>query len=375
MITFTDERLYVKGTCSATLTDKSTGDIKYFSDKFQTANITTEVSAEPIRAGLGNGIAAIIPSDSALNVDFSTADFNLYAKIAQVGGTLNYNAPAMTCQVVTASTTDLKVDVTDGIPVAQLGFSEVHCYVQEVGAASPIGVHGVAYPITAEGAVTGFTAAAGKKYKVWFCVNKASARVGTVPSFIDPAVYHFTSQMAVYANKTGGSKNGTRVGWLYAIIPSLKLSGTGGGVVGDQTTADTTSISGQAIISDSEVVSETCDDCGGGGNVYAYYIYVPDDGAEAIAGLAIVGGVVSLPVSTTAQIPVKFVMENGELVTPNYAELTYEMKTAIEGTTVSAAGVITAGSTAGEGDLQVTYSGGKKPVSTMAAVSVTAAGG
>ena len=32
MITFTDKRLYVKGTCSAILSDKNTGDIVYFSD-------------------------------------------------------------------------------------------------------------------------------------------------------------------------------------------------------------------------------------------------------------------------------------------------------------------------------------------------------
>lgn len=129
MISFTDPRLYVKGTCSAILMDKSTGDIKYFSDKFQTGNLATSVTAGEIRAGLGNGIAAIIPSDSALNVEFTAADFNLFAKMAQVGGTLNYNAPAMTCQVVEAEGTSLKVDVTEGIPVAQLGFSEVRCYV------------------------------------------------------------------------------------------------------------------------------------------------------------------------------------------------------------------------------------------------------
>ena len=75
MITFTDKRLYVKGTCSAILSDKNTGDIVYFSDKFQTGNMTTSVTTGEIRAGLGNGIATIIPSDSALNVEFAAADF------------------------------------------------------------------------------------------------------------------------------------------------------------------------------------------------------------------------------------------------------------------------------------------------------------
>lgn len=231
MITFTDKRLYVKGTCSAILSDKNTGDIVYFSDKFQTGNMTTSVTTGEIRAGLGNGIATIIPSDSALNVEFAAADFNLFAKMAQVGGTLNYNAPAMTCQIVEASSGTLTIDVTGGDPVAQLGFSDVFCYVQEVGASSPISIYGKSYLISSAGEVTGFTATSGKKYKVWYCVNQASAQVGAVPSFIDPATYHFTAQMAVYMNATGTASNntGSRCGWLYAIVPSLKLAGTGGG--------------------------------------------------------------------------------------------------------------------------------------------------
>lgn len=44
MISFTDPRLYVKGTCAAMLLDKSTGDVKYWSDKFQTGNITTSLT-------------------------------------------------------------------------------------------------------------------------------------------------------------------------------------------------------------------------------------------------------------------------------------------------------------------------------------------
>ena len=163
MITFTDKRLYVKGTCSAILTDKTTGDIVYFSDKFQTGNMTTSVTTGEIRAGLGNGIATIIPSDSALNVEFAAADFSLFAKMAQVGGTLNYNAPAMTCQIVEATGDTLTIDVTGGAPVAQLGFSDVFCYVQEVGAASPIATYGQSYPISATGEITGFTATSGTK--------------------------------------------------------------------------------------------------------------------------------------------------------------------------------------------------------------------
>lgn len=355
MIAFTDKRLYVQGTCSAILTDKSTGDIKYFSDKFQTANVTTSVNAGEIRAGLGNGIADIIPTDSALNVEFTAADFNMFAKVAQVGGTLGYSAPAMTSQVVTATGSELTINVDGGVPVAPLGLTKVMCYVQEVGVSSPISQHGTAYPIGEDGKIADFTATSGTKYKVWYCVNKATAQVATIPSFIDPAVYHFTAQMAVYTN-AGGKNTGSRCGWLYIIVPSLKLGGTGGGVVGDQTTADTTSISGQAVISDSEIVDELAEPCSGG-SVYAYYVYVSDDNADAVSGLAVVGGVVNVKTSGKTQIPVKFVMENGQLVTPNYGDLTYKLTGAPSGTTVNTKGVITSGTSAGECEGTATYEG------------------
>lgn len=376
MISFTDPRLYVKGTCAAMLTDKSTGDIKYWSDKFQTGNITTSLTEGEIRAGLGNGIAAIIPSDSDLQVEFTAADFSLWAKAAQVGGTLNYNAPAMTCQVIEATAASLTLDVSKGAPMAQLGFSQVVCYVQEVGKSAPVGVYGTAYPVDATtGAVKDFTATVGTKYKVWYCVNKATAQVATISSFFDPGVYHFTATLAVYANKTAGEKNsGTRVGWLYVIVPSLKLGGNAG-VVGDQTNNDTTSVSGRAVISDADVVSELCEGCNGGGNVYAYYVYVPDDGAEMIQGLAVVGGSVDVAASETAQIPVRFVMQNGELVIPaSYSDgFTYTATGAPEGTTVSASGLITAGAAAGDFDVAITYDNGGEDLKLSITASVTAA--
>ena len=101
---------------------------------------------------------------------------------------------------------------------------------------------------------------------------------------------------------------------------------------------------------------------------------VPDNGAEAITGLAIVGGVITLNTSTTAQVPVQYVMANGELVEPNYNDLTYDLTTPISGTSVSEAGVITEGSTAGDGEITVTYDGVTPNLTCVANVSVTAAG-
>ena len=150
--------------------------------------------------------------------------------MAQVGGTLRYNASAPVCQVVTADSAVLKVDVSSGAPVAQVGMSKVLCYVQTVGESSLIAQDGVPYSIGADGTVTGFTAESGKQYKVWYFINKASAQLGTITSMMNPKVLHWTMQMPVYANANSESNGGTRVGWLYAIVPMLKLNGDGGGV-------------------------------------------------------------------------------------------------------------------------------------------------
>lgn len=372
MIRFTDKKLFVKGTCQAIVSDKGNGDILYYSDKFQTGNITTSVTMGEIRAGLGNGVVAIIPSDSALNVDFNAADFSLWAKAAQLGASVKYSAPVMVCQDIVASGASLTVDVSAGTPVAQLGYSEKFAYVLEVGKAAPVMQYGTAYPISDEGVITGFTAVSGTEYKVWYYINKPSAQVATISSMFDPKVVHFTAQIAVYANESGNANEGTRVGWLYVIVPSLKFGGNGG-IVGDQATADTTSLSGQALVYDSDVVGEGCESCGGSGNAFAYYVYVPDDAASNIEGLAIIGGNIEVPISQTVQVPVKLVMADGSLANPSsYTEgFTYKLGTGgPSGTTVSNAGLIKAGTTAGDVEITVTYNDGNTEYKVDATVNV-----
>lgn len=372
---FTDERIYLKGTCNATLRDKN-GNVVYYSDKFQEANIATEVDAGEIRAGMGNGRAAIIPSNANLNVTFNAADFDLWAKIAQVGGTLRYNAPVTTCQDITATGEALAIDVSKGAPVAYPGYSDIFCYVQEINQPSPMAQGGIAYPLNAEtGAVSDFTAVSGKKYKVWYCANQAGAKLGTVPSMIDPGVYHFTSRHPLFVNATGEANSGTRIGWLDCVVPVLKLGGTGGGIVGDQTNPDTTSISGYALAEDSKVIGEGCEDCAFGSN-YAYYIFIPDVGADQVKDILVLGGVVSVTAGGSKQIPVQFVMKNGELVpVTDYSEgFTFEATAAPTGTSVSATGLVSAGSAAGDFDVKITYDNGDedKP-EFQTAVSVVSA--
>lgn len=370
MIQFTDNRLYLKGTCNVTLSAVDGSVIHYQSNKFSTGNITPSTNLNEIRAGLGNPIACMIPSDAGLQVNFEAADFSMYAKAAQLGATLQYVAPKWTCQTVTASSAVLSISVTNGVPVAGLGLSEAKAIVQEVGAASPIATDGAAYPITSAGVVTGFTASSGKSYKVWYQVQDTNAQVATISTLIDPKVVRFEAQMAVYSNVTAANASGTRVGWLYYIIPCMKLQGDAT-ITGDQSNNDTTVISGQAMAYDPAVVSATCADCDT--STLGYFVYVPDNGAGSIIGLAVVGGVTTVANSTTTQLPIRFVMADGSLAAPlDYSTgFTYALASTITGTSISSAGIVTSGATDGETDVTTTYNDGTETFTCTSVLKVS----
>lgn len=374
MISFTDKSLFLKGIGNVLLTDPDTGDILYQSKQFNTGSISTSVNMNEIRAGLGNPVVAVLPSDANLTVEFTAVDFSLYEKAAQVGATLTYGAPVPVAQTIKANSTTLTIDVTDGAPVAELGMTEAMCYVQKVGAASPIATDGTAYPISAAGVISGFIATVDVTYKVWYFIQKATAHKATIGSLMDPKVVHFSASFAVYANVGGSSNSGTRVGWLYVTVPMLKLQANAN-ITGDQTNADTTVISGMALSEDDQTVSATTDLCGDVSNDLAYYVYSPCSDAEIVQGIAVVGGLVSLPVSSSAQIPVYLVMPDNTLVRPtSYSTgFTYTGSGLPSGTTVSAAGVISSGATAGDGEIEITFTDGESEFSCVLNCSVTSA--
>lgn len=372
MIRFNDPNLYTRGICSAQFADMTTGDIYFSSNKFQEGNITPSSNSDPLRAGLGNGIATIVESDADIQVNFTQANMDLKTKLAGVGAGVTYNAVAPVCQVVTADSAALKVDVTEGVPAAQYGMSKAVCYVQEVGTASAIAADGIAYGIAADGTVSGFTAVSGKQYKVWYFVEKLSAMCGKLTTAMNGKVGLFTAQMAVYSNVNAKTNEGTRWGWLYVHVP-LKLQADTAVVTGSQSNYDTTAIVGRAISADELVVSGQCEDCSG--SALGWYVLVPDGDADVVMGLvAAIGGVISVPKSGTAQVRPQAVMANGQLVALDPAKCTYAMTGAPSGTTVGqSTGVITAGETTGDADMTVTFRYGDKSFTAQCAVSVTEA--
>lgn len=365
-IKFQDTHIYLKGTCESHLDDPNTGDIKYWTNKSQTNNVTTSATLDAIKGGLGNPANCIIGTDSDVKVEEVASDFNLFAKAAQVGAALSYNAVVPRCTSITATGATLTITVADGTPVADYGMTNPVAYVLEVGVANHVADKGTAYEVDpTTGLIKGFAATTGKSYKVWYSVRQANAQVADLSSNFNPGVYRYVADIAGYANQGESVDQSMRCGTLRVIIPYLKL-GAKADTSGAQTTADTTNVSGQAIAYDDLVESGECSETNYGH--LAYFIWIPFNAEEGISGLAVVGGEVTLPVSKTAQIPVKLVMEDGSLVQPQYSDLTFTATGAPSGTTVNATGLISSGTTAGDFEVNIT----KGSLTCVVNVSVTA---
>lgn len=372
MIQFTDKRLYMKGLGCASLREVGTLNYAYWSDKFSAGSITPSADAGEITAGLGNALATMIPSNARVAVELTAQDFSLFGKAAALGASLSYGAPAPVCQVVTAAGTSIAVDVAQGTPVAGIGQSAVVCYVGEVNAAAPMAGTGTAYTLNpTTGAVNGFTAESGKSYAVFYHVSRANAQMATVTTDINGGVYVFDAEFAVYDNVNLDRLSGSRAGTFYVHIPKLKLQ-PGGAVNGDQTANDTTAITGQALADGTDVLSADCASCGSGAQPLAYYLYVPCDTSSGIQGLALVGGVLTVPANSSHTITeFKLVMADGSMVTPDPAKMTYTLTGAPSGTSVTGTTLVS-GTTAGEGEITGLWTDGSDSFSCVANLAVSA---
>lgn len=328
MIQLNNKYLYAKGTCNVIVTDPATGNIDFQSNKVQTSQLTTAVNMNELRAGLGNAIAIQLPSDSAVNLELTTADFSMTARAMQLGSSVTYNAAAPVCEVITANSDTLTLTNS---AVAPQGFSKAIAYV-DTGA--------TAYEVNSSKEVVGFTATASTKYKVYYWIANPSAQQVKAYSVFQPAVKHVTMQIAVYSTEnTSASSQGSLVGWLYCIIPRMQFSAKAD-TDGSQTSNATTVLSGTALAYDPDASEAICVDCGL--SELAYWVYVPNgDVTQDVDSLVVVGGGLALVVGNSAQVPVRFLMKDGSLIVPDYSLMSYQ--SAAQATaSVSSTGVVTA---------------------------------
>ena len=346
MMLLNNPYLYLKGTCAVTVKRPSDGQVVFQSSKVATNNFNTEVDMSPIRAGLGNTIAIQLPSNSAVNLDLTTADFSLAARAMQVGSEVAYNAITPVCVTVKADSTALSVDGAN--PVACYGDGDIYCYVNYAGATDP----GKAYTMTDAGVINGFTAVANESYNVIYYERRADAQELGISGMFAPGVYTVSAQMAVFSTEGANSGNrGSQVGWAYYYIPRMQFGGNAS-VNGGQTDPATSTLSGTALSYEDAAKDGTCVDCNFPMLAYMTYVPLTFNGNSAIAALAVVGGNISVEALDSVVIPVKYVMADNTLVQPKYSDLTITVADTTKATVSN--GVLTG---AAAGDTTMTIAG------------------
>lgn len=373
MIKFTDPRLYVQGVGTAIMLDPATGDIKFYSDKFQDGNVTVSADDGLVSAGIGNAPAIFIQTNPNVQVSVTAADYNEYAKSAAVGGKITAAAPVMTCQTVTASGATISLDVTTGTPVAGPGMDAVVCYVQQIGAASPIAQDGVAYEVNPEtGAISGFAAISGTQYLVTYFVSQANATMTTISTNVKGEVVTFMLQRPIYTNVDAKTNTGDLWGMLYEIVPRLQLMPDGAANNGNQSSPTTTAITGRGISYDAETITADCGSCALNGAPLMYRVIVPCDQTSGIDGiLGILGGTASVAVGATYQLHPAVIVGGKLSYSVPATDFTYASSATGVASVGASTGIVT-GVAAGSAEVTVTYTVGSTSYTDYVNVEVTA---
>lgn len=355
---------YAKGFSEAYVFDVNNGDLLLYSNKFKTGNITTSMNNGAIEGGLGNRLLLNIPDTTRVIGSFETADFSFEARGLQMGSTVQYNGVSLVREKIIANGTTLTVTKEPTSAYGQASSSQIYnCYV---------GNDGVNYGVdktTKE--VQGFTAVAGEEYCVLYYSAVLNAESLVVPTSFAPIIGSMVIKTPIYAENGTSAMNSSLAGYLYNFYPRAQFIGGDAGINGSQTEATTTSWNFEVLAYDE--ADETCSECANDNSVYGYMVYVPCNQADqlsAVKALVVVGGGVSVAVGNKIQLPVFYYMDNGQLVTPTYTDLTYTSASE-ETATVATNGQVT-GVAAGNTTITITVTS-KPSLKIEASVVVTGA--
>ena len=348
-----DPNLFVQGIADITIKDPDTGDIFGYDKILADGSVETSQNDNVITAEK-EAVVTVIHSGARLSGSVSSQAFSLSQRANAIGSSVEMGGASPVCKHIKADGATLKVPTT-GITIARaVGQKETDeygwCYVREHGADTYVGTnYGIDLTTGEVGKVTPFVAEQGKEYDVFFFVFNASAQKVEIGSSFDSKVGTVEIKYTVYANSNNKISNSTIAGYLYLIVPMAKFTG-GAGISASQTSNATTDYSWQALADVNNMPS--CEGCGAKGSPYGYYLFVPCGGTtQAVEGLAVIGGAVSIKNSASAQIPVKYVV-NGQLVQPTYSALSFTPADSAVAT-VSTTGVVT-GKSVGETDVEIT---------------------
>lgn len=374
-----DPNLFVKGMAEAIVTDVVTGDIIGYDNVATESSVSTEVNMGEITGGVGNPLLISIPDTTRISGTLTSQAFSLEQRALTVGGEISYGGVVQRCIPNVAPVSgSLYIPATADAPAKSYGQASSDgyglCYVREHNATQYIGTnYGVSLTASADGYLVGaentFTPDSTKTYDIMYFASLPSAQVLPLQTQFAPKVATISLKYCVYAQQNGGNANGTLKGYLYFVVPRAQFTGDAG-VSASQTENATTSYSWTALMPDSNMID--CADCGTADTNYAYYVYIPcGSTTQNVQALLVVAGGISVAAGGAGvQIPVLYLMPNGQTVTPKYTDMTYTVSSGT-GITVSAGGVVT-GTTAGSGEITITLTADPTKVTTCN-VTVTSA--
>lgn len=367
--TFGNPNLFCQGVVEQTLFDPASGNVVGYDKVGSDVAIKYTFDFAEITGGFNNALVGLIPHTTRLTGTYTSQAFSLSARALLSGGGLEYNAVSPVCETVTASGSTISVSKTPAKAYSQ-PTDDVYCWAQvrEHGSTSYEGTNYKLDPSSKE--IINFVATSGKDYDVFYFTALTSSQMLDLPEAANPSVVAVHQKWGIYANSNGERSNGTLQGYLYVVVPRALLEGDAG-LDGNQTSNAKTNYNWRAVTASDNV--PVCDDCNGATNALGYYIFVPcGDVTQSVSALAVIGGGVTVAQGGTAQIPVKYIMPNGQVEQPVYTDLTYTV--ASGGATVASvndSGVVT-GLSEGNTVVTITLENGAGALSTDCTVTVTA---
>ena len=355
---FGDPKLFVKGVASITISDLK-GNVIGYDNTPSESSATGSVNAGEITGGIGAPILITTPDTSRLEGTLTSPVFSLRARQMITGGTLKKNGIVQVCatNVMATSAGVLKLaaaDLASVPPVKHYAQSAsdtyAWAYVKLHGATSYAGTN-VGISVT-DGTVQGsYTPDAA--YDIFYYSNPASADELSIPSNFIPEVAAVEIKYNVYSKQGSTNASGSLAGYLSLVVPRAQFRGDPG-INASQTDAATTDYSWIALRPDDDVQPTTdYRDCTNESSAYAYYVYVPcGDVSESVEALYIPTGVVKAATGASVEIPVKYLMKDGQSAQPAYGDLTYVLTPTSLGTITN--GIFKAANSAATGEVTVT---------------------
>lgn len=338
------------------LRNGSTGQIIAHSTTLTDSGITIDVSSEDIRGGQSAKLIGKYFHSSNFNLNLTDATFNLEYIALNVGGNITVGGDALETETVTSGAGSITVT---GTPIAWNGMTDI------VGWYYDPSVEKEWHKITFTGktaTVTGLVA--GKTLCVKYNSQDSSLRELIVPTSIIPSECFATLTIPMFAADQTNFTSSSKIGELVVEIPRYQLSGSQDLSL-TMTGASTTSLSGSALVS--YAGNTSCDEGG-------YYAKIK----EIIAGRTMESGLVDMLVSGgnfsiakngTKTLKVVGLYEDGATGVLDNSRLTFTTTGSIG--SVSSSGVLTAGSTAGTGTINIVATN-KTSVTATVGVTVTA---